>query len=35
MGQYIYVKVPKEIKDSKSVKLIYTVRDKKYTFTIK
>lgn len=35
MGQYIYVRVPKEVENSKSVKLVYTVRNKRYTFRIK
>ena len=35
LGKYVYLKVPKEIADSKSLKLIFTVRNKKYTYIIK
>ena len=35
LGKYVYLKVPKEVADSKSLKLIFTVRNKKYTYNIK
>ena len=35
LGKYVYLKVSNEIADSKSLKLIFTVRNKKYTYVIK
>lgn len=35
LGKYVYIKVPLEIEKSKSVNLIYTVRNQKYNYKIK
>lgn len=35
LGNYIYISVPKEIESSKSVNLIYTLRNQKYSYKIK
>ena len=35
LGKYVYLKVSDEIANSKSLKLIFTVRNKKYTYVIK
>lgn len=35
MGQYMYIRVPKELSESKNMKMVYTVRNKKYTFELK
>ena len=34
-GKYVYIKVPKDIVDAKTIKLTFTIRDNKYTYKIK
>ena len=34
-GKYVYIKVPKDIMDAKTIKLTFTIRDNKYTYKIK
>ena len=35
LGQYVYVEVPADIKESKSVELEYIIRNNKYVYKLK
>ena len=34
-GKYLYIKVPKELEDAKEISMIYTIRNKRYTYNLK